>query len=344
MKNSHKRRKRKGKVIWGLIGVLVLTAAIVFGLFRVNEISVSGNSTFTSAQIQQAILQDGLCQNTLYLMWKYSDKTRAEKALPFLSSVEVKMESPFKVQVHVYEKQAVGYVRTQGKYVYFDRTGLIIENSQKLHENVPEVTGLTLDKVTLYKNLTATDPDKLDTVIRVADLLNQEGLTPDEIRYSTKDELILIFGKLNVLMGDESSIEDKISVLSSILPTVADKSGNLNMESYSSQSQSVTYRDTPETETETAGETETDENGNVIAGSSDNSDSEATHATQASGALTYQESDGTFAEDADGNRYYTDKNGNVTYNVDSYNYVDSNGDIITDGYGYIDPYTGAYIQ
>ena len=146
---------------------------------------------------------------------------------------------------------AVGYVRTQGKYVYFDRTGLIIENSQKLHENVPEVTGLTLDKVTLYKNLTATDPDKLDTVIRVADLLNQEGLTPDEIRYSTKDELILIFGKLNVLMGDESSIEDKISVLSSILPTVADKSGNLNMESYSSQSQSVTYRDTPETETET---------------------------------------------------------------------------------------------
>lgn len=108
MKNSHKRRKRKGKVIWGFIGVLVLTAAIVFGLFRVNEISVSGNSTFTSAQIQQAILQDGLCQNTLYLMWKYSDKTRAEKALPFLSSVEVKMESPFKVQVHVYEKQAVG--------------------------------------------------------------------------------------------------------------------------------------------------------------------------------------------------------------------------------------------
>ena len=142
-----------------------------------------------------------------------------------------------------------------------------------------------------------------------------------------------------MLMGDESSLEDKISVLSSILPEVAEKNGNLNMESYSSQSQSVTYRDTPETETEV--QTETDENGNVIAGSSD---SEETPATQASGAPTYQESDGTFAEDADGNRYYTDKKGNVTYNVDSYNYVDSNGEIITDGYGYIDPYTGAYIQ
>lgn len=339
MKNSHKRRKRKGRVKWGIIGTLLLTAAVVFGLFRVKEISVSGNSTFTSTQIQQAILQDGLCQNTLYLIWKYNDKEKAENALPFLSSVEVKMVSPFKVQVHVYEKMAVGYVRTQGKYVYFDRTGLVIESSQKRHENVPEVTGLTVDKVTLYKALSASEPDKLDTVIRVADLLNQEGLVPDEIRYSTKEELILIFGKLNVLMGDESSLEDKISVLSSILPNVAEKSGNLNMESYSSQSQSVTYRDTPETEAEV--QTETDENGNVIAGSSDG---EETPATQASGAPNYQESDGTFAEDADGNRYYTDKKGNITYNVDSYNYVDSNGEIITDGYGYIDPYTGAYIQ
>ena len=60
------------------------------------------------------------------------------------------------------------------------------------------------------------------------------------------------------------------------------------MESYSSQSQSVTYRDTPETEAEV--QTETDENGNVIAGSSDG---EETPATQASGAPTYQESDGT---------------------------------------------------
>ena len=78
------------------------------------------------------------------------------------------------------------------------------KSSQKRHENVPEVTGLTVDKVTLYKALSASEPDKLDTVIRVADLLNQEGLTPDEIRYSTKEELILIFEKLNVLMGETS--------------------------------------------------------------------------------------------------------------------------------------------
>ena len=58
MKNSHKRRKRKGRVKWGIIGILLLTAAVVFGLFRVKEISVSGNSTFTSAQIRLMKVKD----------------------------------------------------------------------------------------------------------------------------------------------------------------------------------------------------------------------------------------------------------------------------------------------
>ena len=30
--------------------------------------------------------------------------------------------------------------------------------------------------------------------------------------------------------------------------------------------------------------------------------------------------------------------------VMSINYTDENGNIITDGYGYIDPYTGSYIN
>ena len=42
---------------------------------------------------------------------------------------------------------------------------------------------------------------------------------------------------------------------------------------------------------------------------------------------------------------YFSINGRIRELIYTYfNYVDSNGDIITDGYGYIDPYTGAYIQ
>lgn len=336
MKKSIRRRQKKRIriAVWGFIGVLAVTALIVFGLFRVKEISVEGNKNFSATTIQQAILQDGLCQNTLYFLWKYSDEEKAAEALPFLSGIEVKLESPFKVKIKVYEKTAVGYTQALGKYVYFDKNGMVIESSQKVHDNVPLVTGLTVESVTLYERLATTDEEKFSNVVLVADMLQKEGLLPDEIRYSTKDELILIFDKLNVMMGDETSMEEKVSVLTSILPTVADKSGNLYMENYSSQSQTVTYREVPETELTT------DAEGNTVSVET----SEETPATQESGAPTYQESDGTFATDASGQKYYTDKKGNVTYSVDSYNYLDENGNIITDGYGYIDPYTGAYIQ
>lgn len=336
MKKSLRRRKKKGiKIaVWGFIGVLAVTALIVFGLFRVKEISVEGNKNFSAITIQQAILQDGLCQNTLYFVWKYSDKEKAASALPFLSSIEVKLESPFKVKIKVYEKTAVGYTQALGKYVYFDKNGMVIESSQKVHDDIPLVTGITVEAVTLYERLATTDEEKFSNVVLVADMLQKEGLIPDEIRYSTKNELILIFDKLNVMMGDETSMEEKVSVLTSILPTVADKSGNLYMENYSSQSQTVTYRDIPETEMTTDAEE------NTVS----QEVKEETRATDANGSPTYQESDGTWATDANGQKYYTDKKGNVTYSVDSYNYLDEYGNIITDGYGYIDPYTGAYIQ
>ena len=65
--------------------------------------------------------------------------------------------------------------------------------------------------------------------------------------------------------------------------------------------------------------------------------------THLSGGPTYSESDGTFSTDDQGNRVYTDAMGNTTTNTEQYNYTDESGNIITDGYGYIDPYTGAYI-
>jgi len=328
-----KRKKITGMIIWGIVGTVVLAALVIFGLFRVQDITVTGNKNFSATTIESEILKDGLCQNTLYFLWKYSDKERAEEALPFLKEIEVKMESPSKVRIKVSEKTAVGYTQALGKYVYFDNNGLVIENSQKLHEEIPLVTGLTIEKVDLYERLKTTDEEKFSNVVLVSDMLFREGMIPDEIRYSTKNELILIFNQLNVMIGDETSMEEKVSVLATILPTVADKNGNLYMENYSSQSRTVTYRDNEESEAEI------DAEGNTVSGSL-----EETPPTQESGGPTYQPSDGTFATDGNGVRYYMDKKGNITYNISQYNYLDENGNIITDGYGYIDPYTGGYIQ
>ena len=335
---TYRRKKsNKGIVIGILAGILILAALVIFGLFRVQEIVILGNDRFTATEIQEAVMQDGLCKNTLYMLWKYNDQSKAEEALPFLSAVEVEMLTPYKVQIRVYEKIETGYLQYQGSNVYFDQKGMVIENSREVHEAVPRVTGVSVTKVNLFENLAIENTDLFDTVISLARSLNKSELVPGEIRFDEEYEITLIFSEIRVLFGTGRELEDKVAALQSIFPKLAGMKGTLDMENYTSNSQTITFKkgdgeeeievgDGQEEDTEagTENETETGETG--------------------TGGRTYSESDGTFSTDENGNKIYTDAAGNVTDNADQYNYTDENGNIIEDGYGYIDPYTGNYIN
>ena len=124
--------------------------------------------------------------------------------------------------------------------------------------------------------------------------------------------------------------------------------GTLHMEHFSAQSQTVTLtqdegegvslqvKQTVAPEQDGTQEAEQEEESTV------NGDTNVDESNTV--GKTYQASDGTFSTDENGNTIYTDAVGNVTSYTDQYNYTDENGNIISDGYGYIDPYTGAYIQ
>lgn len=342
--NYHKKRSIK-KVLAGiLIGILALAALILFGLFRVQEVVVAGNSRYSAQEIQDAVMQDGLCKNTLYLLWKYGDAAKAEEELPFLSGMEVTMLAPYRVQLRVYEKPEVGCFQKSGSYIYFDAQGKVIEQSKKKHEGVPKITGLTLDKVTLYDMIPVKDETKRDEVITLGRLLNKYGLTPDEVKFDKTEGIFLYFGKVRVRLGDSAELEGKTSALQSIIPKLEGEEGTVHMESYGEDAQTVTFKKGEvEQELEVEQEQKSAGSDQEDAGKDEKDGAESETETESETAPTYQESDGSFSTDAQGNQVYTDASGNTTTNVEQYNYTDENGEIITDGYGYIDPYTGAYI-
>lgn len=336
--NYYKKRSIK-KIFLGIVtGTLVLGALILFGLFRVQEVVISGNSRYSAKEIQNAVMQDGLCKNTLYLMWKYSTPAKAEEELPFLSALEVEMLAPYKVQIRVYEKPEAGYFQKSGNFIYFDAEGNVIEQSKKKHEGVPEITGVTLGKVTLYGKLVIKEEEQLNAVIRLGALLNKNELIPEEIKFDGSNGIFLYFDKIRVCLGDGTELEEKAAALNSIVPKLEGQEGTVHMENYSSSVQTVTFKEGEKEEELTVDSG----NGQAIQGTDQESESESESASEEE-IPTYHESDGTFSTDASGNKTYTDAAGNSTTNVEQYNYTDENGEIITDGYGYIDPYTGAYI-
>lgn len=336
--NYRNKRNKKGIFIGILVGIIALAAFIIFGLYRVQEVVVIGNSRYTAKEIQQAVMKDGLCKNTFYLIWKYSDPSKAEEELPFLSAVEIEMLAPYRVQIRVHEKTEVGYIQKAGSYVYFGMDGNVVENSKKKHKEVPLISGVTLDKVELYEPLPIKDEDVRNTVVALAGSLSKSELVPTEIRLGDSGDITIFFEKIKVNFGVDQKLEEKAAALKSIYPKLEGKEGTLHMENYSNQTGTVMFKE-GEDEKEIMVANGADPKEEPEGESESQSESETGYAGR-----TYQESDGTFSTDAQGNKIYTDANGNTTTQTGQYNYTDENGGIITDGYGYIDPYTGAYIN
>lgn len=176
----------------------------------------------------------------------------------------------------------------------------------------------------------------------IQEILCQNGIVPKEIHYDDKQQLILYFANNRVMLGDNSYMEEKLSNLQALMPQMEELSGTLHMENYTAGTTTITFKKGEKGEEEllmNVNQPEGTSEENTDEASTDADGEESTEESEKSG---YSEDSGTFSTDASGNDTYTDASGNVTNNMEQM-YLGDDGEIISDGYGYIDPYTGAYI-
>lgn len=320
------------------IGVVVIGAVVVFGLFHIRTVDVIGNEFYSAEEIRQMVMSDSLAENSIYLTWKYSDPDKAE-SLPFLSAVEVSMISPYHVQIKVYEKTIAGYVMYSGSRVYFDVDGNVVEMSGEEREGIPPFSGVALGVPVVGAQLPVGDADFLADIEEASRLIHLSGLKPDEVHYDENRDLILYFGLRRVLLGDTAYLEEKLQKLAEIYPRMEGLSGTLHLENFMPDTTTVSFKKGERGEEE---EELVMDIGSLVEESESESEQMAEEQIQNAEGGGYVEKESRFSTDAAGNEIYTDDAGNMTTNLDK-QYLSESGEIITDGYGYIDPYTGAYI-
>ncbi|MDO4343421.1 MAG: cell division protein FtsQ/DivIB [Eubacteriales bacterium] len=346
-------QKRKKKNILKIpllvfLAIVLFGMVIIFGLFHIRTVDVIGNEFYSAEEIQNMIMSDSLAENSIYLTWKYSDPETAE-ALPFLSAIEVSMISPYHVQIRVYEKTIAGYLMYSGSRVYFDTDGNVVEISGEERDGVPPFSGISIGQPTVGEKLPVEDESFLSSITETAQMLRQSGLEPDEIHYDEKQEAIIYFGTRRVMLGSSDYMEEKISNLKALFPQMEGLSGTLHLETYTPSATTISFKKGEKGEEEDEllmnlnQPEETGGEGEQGDGASGETEGETTGETTVdSGSSGYVEDPSRITTDADGNQIYTDEQGNVTSNMDM-PYLGDDGQIVTDGYGYIDPYTGAYI-
>ena len=233
------KKETKTKTVKKLIVVLVALAVLFIlglsfaGVFRVRQVTVTGNAYYTKEEVVDLLLDEGSLQNTLlvYLRYKYQEHPE----IPFIDDFEVTMDSWQSLKIRVYEKNMVGYVRYLGQDVYFDKDGIVVESSTQELEGIPQISGVTFDSLAIHQPLSVEDPTIFDTILSITKLLTKYDLDPDEIRFGAGGELFLQLGDVKVALGTGENLDEKISGLKQLEGDLKDKSGTLHMENYTDE-------------------------------------------------------------------------------------------------------------
>lgn len=235
-----KRRIILSAILFSLLAALTAAYIYIVNNYTVTTIYVEGNIHYTNEEIIDMVIGDGMYgNNSLFLSLKYRDK--GIENVPFIQTMDVTVETKDTIRITVYEKALAGYVAYLGRYVYFDKDGIVVETSLEKTEGIPQVTGLKFDHVILHDQLPVEKPEVFADILNITQQLDKYSMSADKIYFDADYQVTLFFGEARVALGNDIYIEEKIMKLQYILPDLLGKSGILDMREYSEDTKSYSF-------------------------------------------------------------------------------------------------------
>lgn len=236
------KAKRVGILLTVFLSLFLILAGGYFYIihnYKVTTVHVDGSIHYTNEEIMEMVMGGRFGDNSLFLSLKYRDK--GIEGVPFIETMDVAIEAKDTIRITVYEKALAGYVRYLGRYVYFDKDGIVVETSLEETAGIPQVTGLSFDHVILHERLPVDKPELFDEILNITQQLAKYSLTADKIYFNSAYEVTLYFGEAKIALGENKDIDEKIMKLQYILPDLLGKSGTLNMREYSEDTKTYSF-------------------------------------------------------------------------------------------------------
>ncbi len=234
-----KRMMILSAVLLSLLVFLIAAYIYIINNYTVTTVHVEGNIHYTNEEIMEMVMGGAYGDNSLLLSLKYRDK--GIENVPFIEMMDVTVEAKDTIRITVYEKALAGYVAYLGRYVYFDKDGIVVEASTEKTEGIPQVTGLKFDHVILHERLPVEKPEVFAEILNITQQLDKYSMSADKIYFDANYQITLLFGEARVALGNDIYIEEKIMKLQYILPDLLGKSGVLDMREYSEDTKSYSF-------------------------------------------------------------------------------------------------------
>lgn len=234
MRRKKKRKlKKQFKIIFITVPIVAALVVLIVFAFRLQTVKVTLDlNQFTESEVK-AYMDAKKIDNTL-IFW-FRNKIGKSQNIDLFEEYSVKMNSPFKVTITAYEKKFIGFIKNDGMYYYIDDTGRVLKVSAEKIKSVTRFTGLDYDKLVLYEKIYTDNQEKLDTLLNVANAIQEYDFNVKKIKISDKLETTLFIKKIRVQLGKESNLDKKLLDLNDLFDNVVKYKGVLNMKRVSSE-------------------------------------------------------------------------------------------------------------
>ena len=243
------------KVVLSISAVVAAVFCIIYFGFKLNSVEMKGNEIYTQQELTDYIFKDGKNKNT-FVFWLKAKTGMGKVEIPFLDKYDVKMKSPSKLQISVYEKSLIGYVEKDGIYIYFDRDGVIEKLATEKIKGIPNVVGIEINNPKLYEKFEVKDEDVYDLLLTVSQAIQKYNFNVKKIEITEDGQASIYIKKVKIEFGKGRDLNEKMIDLSDMIDGGLLKyKGTLNMKSLSTDGSGYTLK---ENETKTSSQSESE--------------------------------------------------------------------------------------
>lgn len=233
------RKKRKRNVIKALFFTVVIAAAILTALsltvlFKIETITVSGDTRYFQKQIIEASgvsLGDNLWRTTS------GNVTQTLSAsLPYVGSVHVVRNIPSGVELEITEALPVYSIEKSKKYILLDGNDKVLEEKSEKKGDTILLKGIDLLNTKPGTTLTVKSPESLAAAKDIIARASENGLKLTEINVTDINLISAVYnGKIKLDFGSESDMESKLKMAKEIIAKLEEENnkseGTINLKS-----------------------------------------------------------------------------------------------------------------
>ena len=224
-----------------LLCLLIIGVIIYFERFRLLNIVVEGGSHYTQEEIESFLVKSSVDKFTHFFYLKNTLFSEPDP-IPFVEKLDFEIIDRNTVKVTVYDKVITGCVEHMGRYMHFDREGIVVECADEPDTGVPVITGVDFSKAVIGEPLEVADKSIFKRIQDLTLLLNENGINCQRIHFDIRQNIKLYIGNSEALLGGGDDHDFQIKALRRVLDESDGKNYRYNLENLNSETGEITAK------------------------------------------------------------------------------------------------------